>query len=135
MPRPNISGRSRDSGHQGDLSSQVPADEGGDADQHDEGVVVDVAGLEADHAAGHVEHAGGDPVRAHAVDDAAVALLPEELPKPLAGRTKIAVVELVEVPLVEQEPVQARLLGGELAAAARAGGYTSSRRARSRSAS
>src|ERR1700744_371965 len=53
------------------------ADECGHSDQHHEGVVVQVAGLEpAQHARNRLG-AGGDAVGAEAVDRSAVALLPE----------------------------------------------------------
>src|SRR5579862_7837098 len=59
-----------------------PGDEGRDPDQHGEGVVVHVAGLQAHHAAGDVEHPGGDAVGAEAVDQPAVAALPQEAAEP-----------------------------------------------------
>ncbi len=53
-------------------------DERRDADQHDEGIVVEVAGLQTHDPAGHVERAGGNAVRTEAIDDRDVTLLPEE---------------------------------------------------------
>src|SRR5580692_2659920 len=44
-----------------------PGDESRDPDQHGESVVVHVAGLQAHHVAGDVEHAGGNAVGAEAV--------------------------------------------------------------------
>ena len=66
-----------------------PGDERRNADQHREGVVVDVAGLQPHHVAGDVEHAGRDAVGTEAVDDRAVAALPEQPPSQSAGRTKM----------------------------------------------
>ena len=51
------------------VTIEVPADQGRDADQHDEGIVVDVAGLQPDHALGRVQRAVRDTVRAEAIDD------------------------------------------------------------------
>src|SRR5689334_3870582 len=73
-----------------------------DADQHGKGIVVEVARLQLHHAVGHIHHAGGDAIRAEAVDEPAVALLPEEAAEPLRRADEENVVDLVEVPLVEE---------------------------------
>ena len=83
-----------------------PGDERRDTDQHHEGVVVDVAGLQADDVARDVEDARRDAVRPEAVDDEAVAALPEQLAEPDRRADEEDVVDLVEVPLVEQELVE-----------------------------
>ena len=50
-----------------------PGDESRRADQHGEGVVIEIAGLQAHHVAGDVEDAGGNAVGPEAVDQPAVA--------------------------------------------------------------
>src|SRR5262245_38909656 len=91
-----------------------PGDERRYADQHGEGVVVEIAGLQPHHAACHVEHPGGDAVRPEAVDQPAVAVLPQYATEPQRRAHDEEIVELVEVPLVEQELVERLLLAGEL---------------------
>jgi len=81
--------------------------------QHGEGIVIEVAGLQADDALGDVQHPRRHTVRAEAVDDEAVAALPEQAAEPDRRPHDEKVVDLVEVPLVEQEAVQQRLLAGE----------------------
>ena len=61
-----------------------PGDERRDADQHGEGVVIEIAGLQPHDVAGHVEHARRDAVRPEAVDQPAVAALPQEAAEPHA---------------------------------------------------
>src|SRR5262245_50825237 len=56
---------------------EVPADQRRDADQHDEGIVVDVAGLQPHHALGRIERGVGHAVRAKAIDDADITAAPE----------------------------------------------------------
>src|SRR5258706_12718805 len=90
-----------------------PGDEGRDADQHREGIVIEVAGLQPDHVAGDVEHPGRDPVRPEAIDQPAVAALPEQAAEPDRGADEDEVVKLVEIPLVEQEAVKPGTLAGE----------------------
>ncbi len=80
-------------------------DDDGDADQHGEGIVVDIAGLQPHDPVGHVDDTGRDPIRAEAVDDGAVALLPEDAADGHRRLHEQGVVKLVEVPLVEQEQV------------------------------
>ena len=90
-----------------------PGDEGGGADQHGEGVVIEIAGLQPHDVARDVEHAGGDAVGAEAVDQPAVAALPQHAAEPLGRAHEDEVVEFVEVPLVEQEAVQQLVLARE----------------------
>src|SRR5579863_6719367 len=56
---------------------QIPGDQQHDADQHGKGIVVDVAGLQQAGAARELERIGGERIGPEAVDDGAVALLPE----------------------------------------------------------
>ena len=64
------------------LMARLPAHEPGGqrhhAEQHREGVVIDIAGLQPDRAARRIQHAGGDAVGPKPVDDRAVADLPQE---------------------------------------------------------
>ena len=85
----------------------------GDPDQHRKGVVIEVAGLDLHDVAGDIEHPRRDAVRAEAVDDVAVALLPEEVADPLRRTDEDEVIQLVEVPFVEQELVEHLVLAGE----------------------
>src|SRR6476660_6701587 len=87
-----------------------PGDGGGNADQHGEGVVIEIAGLQPHDAAGHVEHAGGHPVRAEPVDNEPVAALPQEPAEPKRRANKEEIVDAVEVPSIEQEVVEHTLL-------------------------
>src|SRR3954470_23354135 len=91
-----------------------PGDERRDADQHGEGVMIEVAGLHAHNIARDVEHARRDAVRTEAVDQPAVALEPERTAQPFDGAHQQDVVDLVEVPLVEQEIVERLVLTREL---------------------
>src|SRR6185312_11405748 len=78
----------------------------GNADQHDEGVVVQVAALEPAQHARKVLRPGGNAVGAEPIDRRAVALLPEH-PADRQGRLdERRVIELVEVPLVVEQRVQ-----------------------------
>src|SRR5688500_8600305 len=56
---------------------QVPGDQGGNPDQHGEGVVVEEAGLQADRAPGDGERARRDAVGPEVVDHPDVDRLPE----------------------------------------------------------
>src|SRR3954468_10857050 len=82
------------------------ADEGGDADQHDEGVVIQVTALEAAQHTGEILRARGDAVGAQPVDSGAVALLPEHAADRQGGLDEHRVIELVEIPLVVEQRVQ-----------------------------
>src|SRR5512144_141852 len=84
-------------------AEQVPADEDQHADQHGEGVVKDVAGLQPHCAAGDPQGGGGDAVGPDPVDQRLVAALPEAAPENERRPHEESVVKLVEVPLVQQE--------------------------------
>src|SRR3569623_1030803 len=60
-----------------------PGDDRRRADQHGEGVVIEVAALEAHDVARDVEDARGDAGGAEAVDQPAVAALPQRAAEPL----------------------------------------------------
>src|SRR3569832_2968231 len=87
-----------------------PSDDRRRADEHGEGVVIEVAALQPHDVPRHVEHARGDTVWAEAVDQPAVAALPQRAAKPLGRTREDDVVELVEIPLVEQELVERPVL-------------------------
>ena len=53
-------------GHQMLLPNIIQVTRRGDADQHGEGIVVEIAGLQLDHAVGDVDHARRNAVRAEA---------------------------------------------------------------------
>src|SRR5438067_46170 len=84
---------------------QVPRAQSDDADQHGEGVVIDVAGLQPARLARELAGGGGDAVRAEAVDDHAVAALPQPVAQGEGGAHEQAVIKLVEIPFVEQKQV------------------------------
>src|SRR3569832_923734 len=92
-----------------------PGDDRRRADEHGEGVVIEVTALEPHDVARDIEHPRGDAVRAEAVDQPAVAALPERVAEPLRRTHENEVVEFVEVPFVEQELVERPVLPGELA--------------------
>jgi hypothetical protein len=79
------------------------AQRAGYAEQHDEGVVVDIAGLQPPGPLPHRIADGGDAIGAKAVDDLLVATLPEQVAQPLGGAHEGRLVELVEEPLVVEE--------------------------------
>src|SRR5262249_6462368 len=90
-----------------------PGDEQPRPDQPGERVVVEVAGLQPHHVAGDVDPARRDAVRSEAVDQPAVAAAPQQAAEPEGGPHEQEVVDLVEVPLVEQEAVQDLVIAGE----------------------
>src|SRR5262245_18131447 len=59
-----------------------PSDERCDADQHGEGIVVEITGLQPYGTARHVEDARRDAIRPEAVDQPAVAVFPQHAAKP-----------------------------------------------------
>src|SRR5229473_1867333 len=91
-----------------------PGDESRNADQHGERIVIHVAGLQAHNVARDVKDPRRDAVGTEAVDQPAVAALPQQATKPQRRTYDDDVVDLVEVPLVEEEPVEHAMLLGEL---------------------
>src|SRR5262249_2706943 len=87
------------------LRQQIPGDQRDDADQHGKGVVIDVAGLQPAGLARQLAGGGGDPVGPEPIDDHAVTALPEAVAQGKGRAHEQPVVELVEVPFVEQEQV------------------------------
>src|ERR1700742_5066470 len=73
-----------------------PGDQARDTDQHREGVVIEIAGLDLDDVAGDVEHPRRHAVGAEAVDDSAIALLPELIADPFGRPHEYQVVQFVE---------------------------------------
>src|SRR5579883_2723129 len=98
----------------GDLPQEIPGDEGDDADQHDEGVVVEIAGLQPCGPNGDLDRGSRQPVGPEPIDDGAVALLPEIESQRHCRAHEEQIVELVEIPLVEEEEIErAEPLGGD----------------------
>src|SRR6266436_7399333 len=91
-----------------------PGDKSRNADQHGERIVVHVAGLQAHNVARDVKDPRRDAVGTEAVDQPAVAALPQQATKPQRRPYDDGVVDLVEIPLVEEEPVEHAMLPGEL---------------------
>src|SRR5262245_26839400 len=90
-----------------------PCDEQRSADQHGERVVVEVAGLQPHDTAGDVDDPSRHAGEPAAVDQPAVAAAPQQAGEPDGGTHDEEVVDLVEVPLVEQEAVEDLLVAGE----------------------
>ena len=86
------------------VTIEVPADQRRDADQHDEGIVVDVAGLQPHHPLGARPAwscaTPSGPKRSMIAD---VAAAPEAVAERLGRPDEQEVVELVEVPLVVEQ--------------------------------
>ena len=83
-----------------------PGDKGRGPNQHGEGVVIQITGLQTHHVAGDVEHACRHAVRPKTVDQPAIAALPQQAAEPLRGPDEDQVIQLVEVPFIEQEAVK-----------------------------
>src|SRR4029079_9740764 len=92
-----------------------PCHEGGDTNQHGEGIMEEIAGLQPDHSLGDIDDARRDAVRTETVDQPAVAARPQEAAEPLGPIDEDEVIKLVEIPLVEQELIERPMLFGELA--------------------
>src|SRR5258708_6393618 len=75
------------------------------ADEDGEGVVVDVAALQAPGAHGEIDRPCRDAVGTETVDDGAVALFPQPTPEREGRADEEPVVEFVEIPLVEEKEV------------------------------
>src|SRR4029078_12030920 len=90
-----------------------PGDEGRSADQHRKGVVVEIARFQPHDVAGDVKNARRYAVRPKTIDQPAVAALPQQPPKPFGRANENDLIELVEIPLVEQEAVQYVVLACE----------------------
>lgn len=80
-------------------------EEAGQAEQHHEGVEIDIAGLEAAQTAREFPRQPGHAVGPAAVDDLHVADLPEQVADRPGAAHEDEVVDLVEVPLVIEEGV------------------------------
>src|SRR5690349_8489378 len=76
-----------------------PGDQRGGADQHGEGIMIEIAGLQPYDAARHVQYAGGHAVRSKPVDKPTVAAFPERIAEPFCRPHEDEVVQFVEVPL------------------------------------
>src|SRR5438270_10087479 len=85
---------------------EVPRHHDDGADQDREGVVVEIAGLQAAGAHRHRDGLRGDAVGTQPVDRRAVALLPQEAAAPEGGAHEEPIIELVEIPFVEEEEIE-----------------------------
>src|SRR5262252_7610613 len=90
-----------------------PGNEGCNPDQHGKRIVIHVAGLQAHDVARDVEYPCRYTIGPEAVDQPAVAALPQDPPEPQGRPHDDEVVDFVEVPLVEQEPVEHHVLASE----------------------
>src|SRR5690606_13641662 len=84
-----------------------PGDQGDQADDHRQGIVIEVAGLHPAQHHGERAHGARGAVHQRAVDELHVAHLPEEAAEPPAAAREHGVVDLVEVELVGEQAVQA----------------------------
>ena len=85
---------------------QNPARRADQAEQHHQRIAVEIARLEPRGDAVAEADRTGRAVRAEAVDRPLVAALPEQMAEPHRRADEDAVVELVEIPFVDQEAVQ-----------------------------
>ncbi len=90
-----------------------PGEQHRDADQHDEGVSVEVSRLQLHDAAGDVLHAMAEALDDGLVDQPVVKALPQRVAEPEGGPDEDDVVELVEVPFVEEEQIEPAIGRGE----------------------
>ncbi len=98
-----------------------PGHQDHDAQHHGKGVVEEVSALRPTREPGEERHdAHRQPVYA-AVDHVAVAAPPQKAAKVLGGTGEDDVIDLVEVPLVQQEAVEDRLVLGQPARQRRPG--------------
>src|SRR5947209_1398165 len=100
---------------------QVPRHQRDEANHHREGIVVQISGLEAAGLVCEVAGYRGDAVGAEAVDHCAVAGFPQTLAEHESGADEHPVIELIEIPFVQQEQVGGAELGGEANRDARVG--------------
>src|SRR5258708_39567016 len=83
----------------------IPAGDQDDADQHGEGVMIDIARLQRRAAPRQAARDGGDAVGGEAVDDCAVAALPQGAADAQRRPHEQPVIELVEIPFVVEEEI------------------------------
>src|SRR5579864_32433 len=88
-----------------DLEHEIPRHERHDADQHREGIVIEVSGLKPAREHRQASRRRGKPVGPEPIDDRAIALLPQAVAQRHGGAHEERVVELVEIPLVEEEEI------------------------------
>ena len=105
------------------------------AEQHHQRIGVEIAGLEAGGDLRAGDDRRGGAVRAEAVDRALIAALPEQPAEPDGRADEQDVVELVEVPFVEEEQVEQPEIARRKPPGRRCCGCKRRRRSRSRAAS
>src|SRR6516162_4514513 len=82
---------------------QVPGDDRYEADHHRKRVVIEIPGLQSARLACQVACYCRDPVRAEPINDRPVAGLPQPVAERQSGPHKHPIIELVEIPSVQQE--------------------------------
>ena len=92
--------------HSAPPDSHEPGGQRHHAQQHRQGIVIDIAGLQPDRAARRIQHPGGDAVGPQPVDHRAVAALPQEAAQPQGRAHEQEVIQLVEIPFVVEEQVE-----------------------------
>src|ERR1700722_4700445 len=75
----------------------IPRHQHDDADQHGEGVVVEIPRLQPAHDHRDVQRGDRDSVRSESVDDGTVALLPQATAQPKCRPDEQEIVKLVEI--------------------------------------
>src|SRR6266404_1133796 len=85
---------------------QVPGHDRDEPDHHREGIVIEVAGLQSARLARQVAGHRGNPVRTEPVDDRTVAGFPQPIAEHKRCSHEDPIIQLVEVPFVQQEQVK-----------------------------
>ncbi len=98
-----------------------------DAEEHNEGVVIDIAGLGPDQILWPTSSRPGGAVRPQTVDDLDIETFQKKSPRTLVSLTKVDLVDLVEVPLVDTGSCRAGHLWRPSASAGSAWRYSSTR--------
>src|SRR5712671_3938452 len=92
---------------------QVPGHDRNEPDHHREGVMIEVAGLQSARLPRQVAGHRGNPVRTEPIDDCTVARFPQPLAEHKSSSHERPIIQLVEVPFVQQEQVERAELRGE----------------------
>src|SRR6185295_15028705 len=87
------------------LNEEIPGDKDHHPNQHGEGVVIHIPGLQGTGAPRQPDGRRGDSIGAETIDNRAVAAPPKQPAQTLRRKYEEAVVELVEVPFVQKEEI------------------------------
>src|SRR5215468_9986147 len=90
-----------------------PGDEGRNPDQHGKRIVIHVAGLQAYGVARDEQYHCREAIGPKTVDQPAIAAPPQQPAEPQGRPHDEEIIDLVEVPLVEQEAVEHHVLASE----------------------